>query len=170
MIMIIIIMRGEHFMAHLDGLGGTPVCRGTPVAHHCSTYKLTNIMTLLQFSFRDVPFTSISEILNMLLAERCKLNLVYMISLEIKQKLADRLLQRENVLFHQANRVQKDCIFIGPLVSRSYNYRFTLLWGWAYWLLLFVSSELLPFVLRNARVGSPPYNRYLDYTEFQLIV
>jgi hypothetical protein len=33
--MIIIIMRGENFVAHLDGLGGTPVCRGTPVAHHC---------------------------------------------------------------------------------------------------------------------------------------
>jgi hypothetical protein len=32
--MIIIIMRGENFVAHLDGLGGTPVCRGTPVAHH----------------------------------------------------------------------------------------------------------------------------------------
>jgi hypothetical protein len=28
--MIIIIMRGEKFVAHLDGLGGTPV------AHHCS--------------------------------------------------------------------------------------------------------------------------------------
>jgi hypothetical protein len=35
--MIIIIMRGENFGAHLDGLGGTPVCRGTLVAHHCST-------------------------------------------------------------------------------------------------------------------------------------
>jgi hypothetical protein len=22
-------------VAHVDGLGGTPVCRGTPVAHHC---------------------------------------------------------------------------------------------------------------------------------------
>jgi hypothetical protein len=33
--MIIIIMRGENFVAHLDGLGGTPVCCGTPVAHHC---------------------------------------------------------------------------------------------------------------------------------------
>jgi hypothetical protein len=32
--MIIIIMRGENFVAHLDGLGGTPMCRGTPVAHH----------------------------------------------------------------------------------------------------------------------------------------
>jgi uncharacterized membrane protein YhdT len=31
---IIIIMRGENFVAHLDGLGGTPMCRGTPVAHH----------------------------------------------------------------------------------------------------------------------------------------
>jgi hypothetical protein len=35
LIMIIIIMRGKNFLAHLDGLGGTPVCRGTPVAHHC---------------------------------------------------------------------------------------------------------------------------------------
>jgi hypothetical protein len=34
LIMIIIIMRGETFVAHLDGLGDTPVCRGTPVAHH----------------------------------------------------------------------------------------------------------------------------------------
>jgi hypothetical protein len=23
-------------VAHLDGPGGTPVCRGTPVAHHCT--------------------------------------------------------------------------------------------------------------------------------------
>jgi hypothetical protein len=30
-----IIMRGENFVAHLDGLGVTPVCRGIPVAHHC---------------------------------------------------------------------------------------------------------------------------------------
>jgi hypothetical protein len=29
LIMIIIIMRGENFVAYLDGLGGTPV------AHHC---------------------------------------------------------------------------------------------------------------------------------------
>jgi hypothetical protein len=29
-IVIIIIMRGENFVAHLDGLGGTPV------AHHCA--------------------------------------------------------------------------------------------------------------------------------------
>jgi hypothetical protein len=27
-------MRDENFVAHLDCLGGTPVCRGTPVAHH----------------------------------------------------------------------------------------------------------------------------------------
>jgi hypothetical protein len=26
LIIIIIIMRGEHFVAHLDGLGGTPMC------------------------------------------------------------------------------------------------------------------------------------------------
>jgi hypothetical protein len=37
LIMIIIIMRGENSVAHLDGLGGTPVCRGTSVAHHCSS-------------------------------------------------------------------------------------------------------------------------------------
>jgi hypothetical protein len=35
LITIIIITRGENFVAHLDGLGDTPVCRGTPVAHHC---------------------------------------------------------------------------------------------------------------------------------------
>jgi hypothetical protein len=34
------IMRGENIVAHLDGLGGTPVCRGTPVAHHCFTLTL----------------------------------------------------------------------------------------------------------------------------------
>jgi hypothetical protein len=33
-LIMIRIMRGENFVAHLDGLGGTPVCRGTPVAHH----------------------------------------------------------------------------------------------------------------------------------------
>jgi hypothetical protein len=33
LIMIIIIMRGENFVAHLDGLSSTPVCPGTPVAH-----------------------------------------------------------------------------------------------------------------------------------------
>jgi hypothetical protein len=27
-------MRAENFVAQLDGLGGTPVCRGTLVAHH----------------------------------------------------------------------------------------------------------------------------------------
>jgi hypothetical protein len=42
LIMIIIVMRGEHFVAHLDGLGGTPVCRGTPVAHHCVKATDTN--------------------------------------------------------------------------------------------------------------------------------
>jgi hypothetical protein len=36
LIMIIIIMRGENFVAHLDSLGGTPVCREAPVAHHWS--------------------------------------------------------------------------------------------------------------------------------------
>jgi hypothetical protein len=27
-------MTGENFVAHLDGLGGKPVCRGTQVVHH----------------------------------------------------------------------------------------------------------------------------------------
>jgi hypothetical protein len=36
LIMIIIIMRGENFVAHLDGLSCTLVYRGTPVAHHWS--------------------------------------------------------------------------------------------------------------------------------------
>jgi hypothetical protein len=35
LITIIIIMRVENFVAHLDGLGGTLVCHGTQVAHHC---------------------------------------------------------------------------------------------------------------------------------------
>jgi hypothetical protein len=35
LIMIFIIRRGENFVAHIDGLGGTLVCRRTPVAHHC---------------------------------------------------------------------------------------------------------------------------------------
>jgi hypothetical protein len=39
-IVIIITMRGENVVAHLDGLGGTPVCRGTLVAHHCSIVNL----------------------------------------------------------------------------------------------------------------------------------
>jgi hypothetical protein len=37
LIMIMIIMRGENFVAHLDGLGGKPMCRRTPVAHHWAT-------------------------------------------------------------------------------------------------------------------------------------
>jgi hypothetical protein len=27
-------MTGENFVPHLEGLGGTPVCRGSAVAHH----------------------------------------------------------------------------------------------------------------------------------------
>jgi hypothetical protein len=50
--MIIIIMRGENFVAHLDGLGGTPVCRGTPVAHHCSKTKFK--LKLETFNFNTV--------------------------------------------------------------------------------------------------------------------
>jgi hypothetical protein len=42
--MIIIIVRSENFVAHLDGLGGTPVCRGTPVAHHCSRAENENVI------------------------------------------------------------------------------------------------------------------------------
>jgi hypothetical protein len=34
--LIIIMMRGENFVAHLDGLGGTPVCCGTAVAQTIS--------------------------------------------------------------------------------------------------------------------------------------
>jgi hypothetical protein len=45
--MIIIIMRGENFMPHLDGLGGTPVCRGTQVAHHCSRWLPNRILILI---------------------------------------------------------------------------------------------------------------------------
>jgi hypothetical protein len=43
LIMIIIIMRGENFVTHLEGLGGTLVCRGTPVAHHCSRILMQSI-------------------------------------------------------------------------------------------------------------------------------
>jgi hypothetical protein len=45
LIMIIIIMRGENFVAHLDGLGGTPVCRGTSVAHHWNSVLLVRLWT-----------------------------------------------------------------------------------------------------------------------------
>jgi hypothetical protein len=47
LIMIIIIMRGEKFVAHLDGLGGTPV------AHHCTkAYQLCNLLfSLFLYSF-----------------------------------------------------------------------------------------------------------------------
>jgi hypothetical protein len=42
-------MRGENFVAHLDGLGGTPVCRGTPVAHHCfREISLTGSVSILK--------------------------------------------------------------------------------------------------------------------------
>jgi hypothetical protein len=44
LIMVIIIMRGENFVAHVDGLGDTPACRGTPVAHHRSKQKFTSVM------------------------------------------------------------------------------------------------------------------------------
>jgi hypothetical protein len=59
-------MRGENIVAHLDGLGGTPVCRGKPDAHHCfmesddSAHKnpepdefiqrLTSYLLLIRFS------------------------------------------------------------------------------------------------------------------------
>jgi hypothetical protein len=38
-LIMIIIVRREHFVAYLDGLGGTPVCRGTPVA--ITPYSIT---------------------------------------------------------------------------------------------------------------------------------
>jgi hypothetical protein len=47
LIMIIIIMSGEIFVEHLDGLGGTPVCRGTPVAHHWSMRLLSSCDVML---------------------------------------------------------------------------------------------------------------------------
>jgi hypothetical protein len=40
LIMITIIMRGEDFVAHLDGLGGTPV------AHHWSSVKTGHVKLL----------------------------------------------------------------------------------------------------------------------------
>jgi hypothetical protein len=42
--MIIIIMRCENFVAHLDGLGGTPV------AHHC---------TMVTFGLKKLNFSHI---------------------------------------------------------------------------------------------------------------
>jgi hypothetical protein len=36
---IIIIMRGENFVANLDGLGGTPVCRITDINEQLKTFK-----------------------------------------------------------------------------------------------------------------------------------
>jgi hypothetical protein len=42
--MIIIIMRGENIVAHLDGLGGTRACRGTPAAYHWSKVTYAEIM------------------------------------------------------------------------------------------------------------------------------
>jgi hypothetical protein len=44
LIMIIIIMRSKNFVAHLDGLGGTRVCRGTPFAHHCCSRYITQYL------------------------------------------------------------------------------------------------------------------------------
>jgi hypothetical protein len=45
--MIIIIMRGENFVAHLNGLGGTLVCRGAPVAHHCFIIIISGLMVII---------------------------------------------------------------------------------------------------------------------------
>jgi hypothetical protein len=47
LIMIIIIMRGENFVAHLDGLGGIPVAR------HC-TRRLKNISLLISLSVAEL--------------------------------------------------------------------------------------------------------------------
>jgi hypothetical protein len=58
LIMIIIKVRGEGFAAHLDGLGCTLVCRGTPVAHHWSTrYKCCRIRLFLYQTNHPVTFT-----------------------------------------------------------------------------------------------------------------
>jgi hypothetical protein len=45
-------MRGENFVAHLDGLGGTPMCRGTPVAHHCSIPVTSSQYSVIHFQNR----------------------------------------------------------------------------------------------------------------------
>jgi hypothetical protein len=47
LIMITITMRGENFVVHLDGLGGTPVCRGAPVAHHCFRHMAQHLIELI---------------------------------------------------------------------------------------------------------------------------
>jgi hypothetical protein len=44
LIMIIIIKWGENFVVHLDGLGDTPVCRGTPVAHHWPRRQSSSVL------------------------------------------------------------------------------------------------------------------------------
>jgi hypothetical protein len=43
-LIMIIIMRGENLMAHLDGLDGTPVRRGTPVHDNAKNLHPKNIM------------------------------------------------------------------------------------------------------------------------------
>jgi hypothetical protein len=45
LIMFVIIMRGENFVAHPDGLGGTPV------AHHCYSNTKINLLLLGMFCF-----------------------------------------------------------------------------------------------------------------------
>jgi hypothetical protein len=51
----IIIMRGENFMAHVDGLSSTPVSRGTPVAHHCSISLHLSLIFLKNFTHSIHP-------------------------------------------------------------------------------------------------------------------
>jgi hypothetical protein len=48
LITIIVIMRGENCVVHLHGLGGTPVCLGTPIAHHC-----LRVIARWPFTLRD---------------------------------------------------------------------------------------------------------------------
>jgi hypothetical protein len=49
-------MRGENFVSHLDGLGGTPVCRGTPVAHHCLRVFVETKIDKNSFSTNEMRF------------------------------------------------------------------------------------------------------------------
>jgi hypothetical protein len=50
-------MRGENFVVRLDGLGGTPVCRGTPVAHHWfrQSFILPIVVAALSRAWVHIP-------------------------------------------------------------------------------------------------------------------
>jgi hypothetical protein len=57
LIMIIIVISGENFVAQLDGLSSTPVCRGTPVAHHWSRVNSLELKCIKMHS--ECPFVSL---------------------------------------------------------------------------------------------------------------